>query len=108
MKQKIRIIVVMLLSIMAYDMQAMCSVGCNISAHTTLVPRKMSQNLVLELALDNYYEYHRPECGDCPSWFSLEVTAPYYFRSTRAKKWPVTFCLTAAMYYYQVKIMPVI
>jgi len=71
---------------MAYEMQAMCSAACNISAHTTLIPRKMSQNSVLELALHNYYEYHRPVCGDCPSWFSLEVTAPYYFKSTRGKK----------------------
>ena len=86
MKQSLQIMMIMLLSLIAWDAHSMCSTTCNISAHTTLVPRKMSQNSVLELALDNYYEYHRPVCGDCPSWFSIEVTAPYYFKSTRAKR----------------------
>ena len=46
----------------------------------------MAQNSVLELALHDYYEYHNPACGDCPSWVSLEVTAPYYFKSTKNRK----------------------
>lgn len=65
-----------------------CSSKCNITTHTTFVPRLMTENSVLELALHNYYHYHLPECDpcECPSWINLEFTAPYYFRSTKGKE----------------------
>ncbi len=81
----------------------MCSTQCNISAHTTLIPRKMSQNSVLELALHNYYQYHLPVCDDnCFPWFNIELTAPYYFKSAKPKHIASYFlpqcnnCLTVA------------
>ena len=79
--------------------QGDCSTDCNICSHTTFVPRTMAQNSVLELALHDYYEYHKPECGDCPSWVSLEVTAPYYFKSTKNRKRLLFFAQVPRMYH---------
>lgn len=64
--------------------EGMCSTACNICSHTTFVPRTMAQNSVLELALHNYFTYHMPCCSECPPWVSVQVTAPYYFRSTKS------------------------
>lgn len=65
----------------------MCSNSCNICSHTTFVPRMLSQNSVLELGLHNYYNYHLPDCDDCCApWVSVEVTAPYYFKSTKPEE----------------------
>lgn len=66
--------------------QAMCSTECNVCSHTTFIPRTMAQNSILELALHEYYTYHRPECQECPAWLSVQVTAPYYFKSTNDRK----------------------
>jgi hypothetical protein len=86
MKQYI-IALILLLSAGVNTIKGMCSNECNICAHTTFVPRTMAQNSVLELALHNYYQYHLPCCdGECPPWVSLEVTAPYYFKSTKSDR----------------------
>lgn len=102
-KITIRFLLALLAMIVNVGVQAMCSTACNISAHTTFVPRLMSQNSVLELALHNYYHYHLPCCdSECPPWISLEVTAPYYFKSTKNKRLASYFlpdcknCLTVA------------
>lgn len=64
-----------------------CANQCTICAHTTFVPRLMSQNLVLEDALFQYYQFHLPCCdSECPPWISLEIAAPYYFKSTDSKR----------------------
>jgi hypothetical protein len=84
--KKINLLVMLFLFLCNNLVQAMCSTECNISSHTTFVPRTMAQNLVLELALDNYYTYHiMPEAGEC-SWLSLQVTAPYFFKSNKKHK----------------------
>ncbi len=83
--KKYSIVLIALLT--AARLQSMCSESCNICSHTTFVPRMMSQNSVLELALDDYYQYHLPCCdAECPPWISFEVTAPYYFKSTDSKR----------------------
>ena len=47
----------------------------------------MAQNLVLEDGLFFYYQWNLPCCDrECPPWISLEVTAPYYFKSTNGHK----------------------
>ena len=85
MKQRL-LILLLLSTIISPLMNAMCATGCNISAHTTLIPRRMSQNSVLELSLHDYYQYSFRDCGECPPNFFLEVTAPYFFKSTKSKK----------------------
>jgi hypothetical protein len=63
-----------------------CATSCNISAHTTFIPRWSSQNSALELSLFNYRHYH-PACQtECGPWFDIEVIAPYGFVSTRKEK----------------------
>ena len=85
--KKFIIALILLLSASANTIKGMCSTACNICAHTTFIPRTMAQNSVLELALDDYYEYHKPCCdSECPPWVSLEVTAPYYFKSTNSHR----------------------
>ena len=61
----------------------LCGNTCTICAHTTFVPRLMSQNLVLENGLFFYNQFNLPCCdSECPPWVSLQVVAPYYFKST--------------------------
>lgn len=93
-----KIIVMLLLLLTAHwnAMQASCPEVCNpslcqnectICSHTTFVPRLMSQNLVLEDALFYHYQFNLPCCdNECPPWVSLEVAAPYYFKSTKSEK----------------------
>lgn len=65
----------------------LCANICNICAHTTFVPRLMSQNLVLEDALFFYNQFHLPCCdSECPPWISLQIAAPYYFKSTKSNR----------------------
>lgn len=63
-----------------------CNDACNISVHTTLIPRKISQNSVVELGLHNHYHRYAPERIEDDSWFNAEVTAPYFFKSVHNKK----------------------
>lgn len=78
------IILMMLFLILSNNVSfGICSTDCNVCSHTTFVPRTMAQNSVLELALHNYYSYHMQECVECPPWISLQVTAPYFFKSTK-------------------------
>lgn len=61
----------------------LCGNTCTICSHTTFVPRMMSQNLVLEDGLFFYNQFNLPCCdSECPPWVSLQVAAPYYFKST--------------------------
>ncbi len=84
---KLKLLILLLLGVIANTMDGMvCGTFCNISDHTTLVPRLMAENSVLELALHNYYDWYHPECSDCRSWVNVEITAPYYFKSTREKR----------------------
>ena len=65
----------------------LCGNTCTVCTHTTFVPRVMAQNLVLEDGLFFYYQWHLPCCdSECPPWVSLEVAAPYYFRSTNSHR----------------------
>ena len=87
MKQKIYLLLCMLCPFIMQNADGMCSERCNISTHTTLIPRQLSQNSVLELGLFNYFDHHRDlECNACESWVNVEVVAPYYFKSTRSSK----------------------
>ena len=79
-------IILLCLAFIATDTYALCSNTCNISTHTTLIPRTMAQNSVLELGLNNYFEYYTKDCGDCAHWFSVEFTAPYFFKSVQSSK----------------------
>lgn len=79
-------LLIVMLVFVIYEIKGICSDQCNVCSHTTFVARSMSQNSVLELALHDYYQYHIPRCNECPSWLTLELTAPYYFKSTNSKK----------------------
>jgi len=99
---KMILFLVLVAIMMNADIHAVCG-GCNISAHTTFVPRSLSENSVLSLALHNYYQSHLPCCdSECPPWIGFQVTAPFYFKSTNSKKVAGYFlpdcknCLTVA------------
>lgn len=65
----------------------LCGNTCTTCAHTTFVPRLMSQNLVLENGLFFYNQFHLPCCDrECPPWVSLQIAAPYYFKSTNGRQ----------------------
>lgn len=91
-----KIILLLLLSVYAQTVMASCTDLCNpdlcantctICAHTTFVPRLMSQNLVLEDALFFYNQFHLSCCdSECPPWVSLQIAAPYYFKSTKSDR----------------------
>lgn len=95
--KKVVIVLLLLFSVASKQMFAascedlcnpdLCANSCTICAHTTFVPRMMSQNLVLEDGLFFYNQFNLPCCdSECPPWVSLQVAAPYYFKSTNGKQ----------------------
>lgn len=82
-----KLLALLLMLAVSIDIQAACSTACstncNIAAHTTFVPRRMSQNSVLELSLYNYRRYHGNFLDqECPPWVDVQLVAPYAFGST--------------------------
>lgn len=72
----------LLLLLVAGIINAACGPACS-CAHTAFVPRKFSQNSMLELGLQNYdllNYYPRYEYEQC-SWFILQASG-FYFQST--------------------------